>query len=583
MGAPFQRPSSKRPLTGAGVALTVLFALASGGRAQILNPSFEFAGPTASAPDDWSKTNVGGFGSNDSDPQSVTHLDRAWRLYSANNSSFQEDDYIWLDQLVDLSDADTLFFDAHLKTGNSWGTRFVAELLIDNDVVWSATTLGHHNDQAIDVSNYCGSHYLRLRLRALKTMGSTASHHYAFDNLRIAPITTCNSPGGVIIDFDAVSTSGFSQTPLPLPFAEEGFEVTGFGPWVQGDLHPYYSGSAAVSLNGSPADHWVLQDANSERFNLCSMELHHEGNTSSVTLVGIGDSPPSPTVFTAPIAACRVDLMGWTDLDAVLFATEGFGTHDWSAQVDNLCVCPSASCTCQPTLVGTLGRFCIIGSYTGTYFWWQLNSVAPKSLPPPTLSLGASNSTIAAAFVTSIQNAGIAGLSASLSNPNSCFAVNYGSPFKFYVGTSGNSTKCEVTNNPGGCTFNPLIIEEEHVDQLVVGTLDLAGTAEGGSVGLLLAGISIQYFTTGGDSAADVVQGLAAAINAESTLTELGVSAGSEGRQLITFGAVPDSVSVDDAGLYLLESLLIPTLPLWGGIVLAVLLTAVANHRLRKR
>ena len=53
----------------------------------------------------------------------------------------------------------------------------------------------------------------------------------------------------------------------------------------------------------------------------------------------------------------------------------------------------------------------------------------------------------------------------------------------------------------------------------------LGGTAAGGTVSVEIAGVTVQVTTTAGQSAADVMAALAAAINANPTLAALGVSA----------------------------------------------------------
>lgn len=67
---------------------------------------------------------------------------------------------------------------------------------------------------------------------------------------------------------------------------------------------------------------------------------------------------------------------------------------------------------------------------------------------------------------------------------------------------------------------------------------------------LVVEGVSIVVVTTAGQTAREVSAAAAAAINADPTLTGLGVSASSLGTELATTGAI-DSVDSTDAGITL--------------------------------
>jgi spore coat protein A len=76
----------------------------------------------------------------------------------------------------------------------------------------------------------------------------------------------------------------------------------------------------------------------------------------------------------------------------------------------------------------------------------------------------------------------------------------------------------------------------------------LKGTAQGGSVSVTVSGVLVSVTTSAGQTAAQVVQALANAINANPTLQGLGVTATAQGARLVTNGDVT-AVTVADAGL----------------------------------
>ena len=75
-----------------------------------------------------------------------------------------------------------------------------------------------------------------------------------------------------------------------------------------------------------------------------------------------------------------------------------------------------------------------------------------------------------------------------------------------------------------------------------------SGTAEGGSIDLVIDGFSLNFVTTAGWSAAQVAAGLAAAINADPALSSLGAVGTADGDALVVAGDL-ESVSITDPGL----------------------------------
>lgn len=77
----------------------------------------------------------------------------------------------------------------------------------------------------------------------------------------------------------------------------------------------------------------------------------------------------------------------------------------------------------------------------------------------------------------------------------------------------------------------------------------LAGTALGGSVSIFVEGIEITVATVAGQTAAQVLQALADAVNVHPSLQALGISAQVLGGELVITGGEITGSSVDDPGL----------------------------------
>ena len=79
-------------------------------------------------------------------------------------------------------------------------------------------------------------------------------------------------------------------------------------------------------------------------------------------------------------------------------------------------------------------------------------------------------------------------------------------------------------------------------------TFTLRGSAQGGFVSIVVEGVSVQVFTTFGQSVADILAALAAAINADPLLASRGITAASAGG-LLHIGGSYSGVIVSDPGL----------------------------------
>jgi cysteine-rich repeat protein len=111
----------------------------------------------------------------------------------------------------------------------------------------------------------------------------------------------------------------------------------------------------------------------------------------------------------------------------------------------------------------------------------------------------------------------------------------------------------------------------------------LFGTAQGGSVSITVDGVIIEVTTTPGQSAADVLAALAAAINADPTLQGLGISAAVFESELVTSGEVTD-LTITDAGLSEepIVTQHVPALGAQGVAILSALLALIGARTLRR-
>jgi hypothetical protein len=282
--------------------------------------------------------------------------------------------------------------------------------------------------------------------------------YYYVDDVSVAP--GCPD-GATVIDFDGQGVSGpgtgfFNAT----PYVEDGFEV--WNPYpvlVYGDAHPFYTGSPAVTSDDS---HFFIQRESGGTFDVCSIDLAEtdsagphfailEGEPTNVSHA-FGVNPPSPDPETVyPSGFQSLTRLHINDLP----------TTPRRVQFDNVCLCPTGSCTCAdaPVLITTgVGRFCVAGSANGNPWRWQLDS-EPNVLVPG-LTAGAPASAIAAAFATSITDDGPPGASAVQDlGQLECFQVSYTSGFTLSVGIGTGPISCTVTGNPSGCSFNPTVTD----------------------------------------------------------------------------------------------------------------------------
>ena len=112
--------------------------------------------------------------------------------------------------------------------------------------------------------------------------------------------------------------------------------------------------------------------------------------------------------------------------------------------------------------------FCVSGVSTGVGWSWGVVSnggLQSRAVVPP-VAAGSGCNALAAAFVGSINANSQCTAAVSPTNP-CCFTICCKEGFDFWIGDAAgdpNGKRCKVTNNPGGCSFNPLVIQTDNAD-----------------------------------------------------------------------------------------------------------------------
>jgi hypothetical protein len=183
----------------------------------LVNGSFEADGriidivTPGSEPNGWDvNVPVLQFGGRVDNLYGVTDGNWSLTIYSKYNKTFKINDIAYVWQLVDLSDANRIFFDVHLDTyGGVWNpARRSALVMIDDNVVWEspktgADIRGQYLNQSINV-NYPEKklHKLAIGIRAdVNEISPIAIEYYTdWDNLSFSLL--CNGLGFLDGDFN---------------------------------------------------------------------------------------------------------------------------------------------------------------------------------------------------------------------------------------------------------------------------------------------------------------------------------------------------------------------------------------------
>lgn len=111
---------------------------------------------------------------------------------------------------------------------------------------------------------------------------------------------------------------------------------------------------------------------------------------------------------------------------------------------------------------------------------------------------------------------------------------------------------------------------------LQVATLTFQGIGQGGSITIIIAGVTVTVPTFPGDTESDIAARLAMAINADPTLAALGISGIASGSQLLLNTDI-DNITITDPGIMVSQSMPVPTMSTVarGVTVAPLLLTAI--------
>jgi len=210
-------------------------------------------------------------------------------------------------------------------------------------------------------------------------------------------------------------------------------------------------------------DSYLSIDGISVRVPCCTYDVDADGT------VGLGDVavvnschfvPPSHSEYCEPADVNCDGVINSVDATCILceIATPG-----------NPACCDAPNVSTQSP-----GVFCIDADGDGSDWSWQLDATAPVTVTGPVPSAAED---LRDAFVSSVNLAAIAGLSATPGPGAACFTVAYSSSFQFWVGPPGGPVTCLVTGNPLGCSFNPMIYEQVSLPVPALGPWSLAALA----------------------------------------------------------------------------------------------------------
>ncbi len=135
---------------------------------------------------------------------------------------------------------------------------------------------------------------------------------------------------------------------------------------------------------------------------------------------------------------------------------------------------------------------------------------------------------------------------------------------------------------PGSPAGADRVVFEDFVLFTVVSTLDVSGTAAGGTITLVIDGVTVDVVLTPGMTAEQVAAAIAAAINGNAALSQLGIAALANGTHVETNGDI-ESVNNTDPGITLTGPPLVPALGGAAAALLGVLIAALGVRTQRKR
>jgi len=223
--------------------------------------------------------------------------------------------------------------------------------------------------------------------------------------------------------------------------------------------------------------------------------------------------------------------------------------------------------------------FCISGSSNEISWSWSVSGLGfdVENLAVAPVPNGGDAGALAEQFTTSVNAAAYPGLTASVyAGASHCFTVTVpetSETFSLCVGSTGQDPSCCVTPSTS-CAFNPDLFEFD-IGPPQTGVWRFWGPAQGGTIDFIMEEVVIQVATTHGDSGQQIAVAVASAINGNSALAAMGVTATTVGNIVTTNGLVT-AFTVNDPGVHLDFSSPpgVPSLPASGVWLLTALVMA---------
>jgi hypothetical protein len=179
------------------LAIGILILTSSTLHATIINPSFEVDGNLDlrySNATGW-EDNVGSLGSAKiagfvSNTVFCTNGSRGAGFSISATSGYDANSYTYLRQSIDLTNIDSIKFDAELSAlnGGIWDSSFEADFYVDSTRMWTRQSVGTFMNQPIDVSGLAGMHTIEFRLQSNISGTAKYSNSFVFDNVRAIPV-----------------------------------------------------------------------------------------------------------------------------------------------------------------------------------------------------------------------------------------------------------------------------------------------------------------------------------------------------------------------------------------------------------
>jgi hypothetical protein len=220
--------------------------------------------------------------------------------------------YAELYQSVNLTNVDTIVFDAQADCGGITLGTYVASVRIDGTTVWSRdapTSRTTYLNQSIDVSGYTGTHTLRFRFANIAIAGLGSSGDFRFDNVRCYPasgtLTSSAHDAGSTYEWGTISWTadepGASDIKFQLRTTYPGYDTGFVG--LDGSADTYYQTSGTDIWSGHNGYRYIQYKAFFTPASGSTPVLH------DVTITYDETTPVSPTPELPTIALFSTGLL----------------------------------------------------------------------------------------------------------------------------------------------------------------------------------------------------------------------------------------------------------------------------------